>query len=72
MKTICNPKAPEPIEKKLFYKGQTLFEWIHTTTLKDSVYSVDGIIHYVVDHTASLFWKTVTESISKEIKKIFR
>lgn len=44
-------------------------ETSHATTLKDPVYSVDGIIHYVVDHTASLFWKTATESISKEIKK---
>lgn len=44
-------------------------ETSHATTFKDPVYSVDGIIHYVVDHTASLFWKTATESISKEIKK---
>ena len=28
-----------------------------------------GVIHYTVDHTASLFWKTASESISKEIKK---
>ena len=44
-------------------------ETSHATTLKDPVYSVDGIIHYAVDHTASLFCITASESISKEIKK---
>lgn len=43
-------------------------ETSHPTTIEDPVYYVDGIIHYAVDHTASLFWKTATESISKEIK----
>ena len=28
-KIICNPKAPEPSERKLFSKGQTFFGWIH-------------------------------------------
>jgi len=26
-------------------------------------------MHYVVDHTPTIFWKTATESISKEIIK---
>lgn len=43
-------------------------ETSHATTIDDPVYYVEGILHYVVDHIASLFWKTATESISKEIK----
>ncbi len=35
------------------------------TTINEPVYQVEGITHYVVDHTPSLFWKTATESISK-------
>jgi len=30
---------------------------------------VDGIRHYVVDHTPSLFYKTTTNSLSKEFVK---
>lgn len=44
-------------------------ETSHATTIANPVYSVDGIIHYVVDHTPTIFWKTATESISKEIMK---
>lgn len=36
------------------------------TTLDSPSYFVDGIRHYVVDHTPSLFYKTATESISKQ------
>ena len=32
-------------------------------------YVVDGITHYVVDHTPSLFWKTATETLSAEFVK---
>ena len=35
------------------------------TTIADPIYVVDGITHYVVDHTPSLFWKSATESLSK-------
>lgn len=34
------------------------------TTIAKPTYVVDGVVHYVVDHTPSLFWKTTTESIS--------
>ena len=34
------------------------------TTIADPTYFVDGIRHYVVDHTPSLFYKSTTESIS--------
>jgi N5-(carboxyethyl)ornithine synthase len=43
-------------------------ETSYPTTIKNPVYYVDGILHYAVDHTASLFWRAATESISKEIK----
>jgi len=44
-------------------------ETSHPTTIDNPVYSVDGILHYVVDHTPTIFWKTATESISREIIK---
>lgn len=39
------------------------------TTIENPIYVVDGITHYVVDHTPTLFWKTTSESISKEVVK---
>ena len=39
------------------------------TTIEQPTYQVDGITHYVVDHTPSLFWKTTTESLSSEFIK---
>lgn len=39
------------------------------TTIEQPTYLVDGITHYVVDHTPSLFWKTATESLSAEFVK---
>ena len=35
------------------------------TTIKNPTYIVDGITHYVVDHTPALFWKTTSNSLSK-------
>lgn len=37
------------------------------TTIEKPDYFVDGIRHYVVDHTPSLFYKSTSISISKEI-----
>ncbi len=34
------------------------------TTIENPIYVVDGITHYVVDHTPTLFWKTTSESLS--------
>lgn len=34
------------------------------TTINDPVYVVDGVTHYVVDHTPSIFYKTITKSLS--------
>lgn len=39
------------------------------TTIENPIYEVDGIVHYVVDHTPSLFWKTTSESLSEEFVK---
>lgn len=35
------------------------------TTIESPTYVIDGIVHYVVDHTPSLFWKTTSNCISK-------
>lgn len=37
------------------------------TTIKEPTYTVDGIIHYVVDHTPSLYFKTFTRNNSELI-----
>lgn len=39
------------------------------TTIENPTYVVDGVTHYVVDHTPSLFWKTTTETLSAEFVK---
>lgn len=39
------------------------------TTIEKPIYEVEGITHYVVDHTPSLFFKTVSKIISEEICK---
>ncbi len=39
------------------------------TTIEEPSYIVDGVRHYVVDHTPSLFYKTTTESLSAEFVK---
>lgn len=44
-------------------------ETSHATTIEEPVYYVDGILHYAVDHTAALCWKTASESISQEVKR---
>lgn len=39
------------------------------TTIENPTYMVDGIRHYVVDHTPALFWKTTSESLSEQVAK---
>jgi N5-(carboxyethyl)ornithine synthase len=39
------------------------------TTIEEPIYVVDGVAHYVVDHTPTLFWKTTSESLSAEFVK---
>lgn len=40
------------------------------TTIENPTYFVDGIRHYVVDHTPSLFHKTTSESISEVVASV--
>lgn len=44
-------------------------ETSHATKISDPVYVVDGIIHYAVDNTPSIFYKTTTKYISKALSK---
>ncbi|KAF0180508.1 MAG: ceo [Nitrospirae bacterium] len=37
------------------------------TTIGDPVYMRDGIMHYAVDHTPAIFYRTATEEISKVV-----
>lgn len=39
------------------------------TTMDNPIYEVDGIIHYAVDHTPSIFYKTISKSLSQEVSK---
>ena len=39
------------------------------TTIENPTYLVDGITHYVVDHTPSLYHKTATKDISRAVRK---
>ncbi|MBC1561481.1 N(5)-(carboxyethyl)ornithine synthase [Listeria booriae] len=39
------------------------------TTIENPTYLVDDILHYVVDHTPSLLYRTASKSISAEISK---
>lgn len=39
------------------------------TTIENPTYVVDGVTHYAVDHTPSLFWKTTSETLSAEFIK---
>lgn len=40
------------------------------TTIENPAYIVDGVVHYVVDHTPSLFYKTTSIEISKAVYKL--
>ena len=37
------------------------------TTIEEPIYEIDGIIHYAVDHTPSIFYKTFTRNNSRLI-----
>ena len=39
------------------------------TTIEEPTYVVDGVMHYAVDHTPSLFYKTASTGISEEVCK---
>lgn len=42
-------------------------ESCHPTSIDDPIYEVDSILHYAVDHTPSLFYKSATENFSNEL-----
>lgn len=44
-------------------------ETSHVTTIDNPIYSIDGIIHYAVDNTPSIFYKTTTRYISNAVYK---
>ncbi|MCJ7688873.1 MAG: N(5)-(carboxyethyl)ornithine synthase, partial [Clostridiaceae bacterium] len=39
------------------------------TTIENPVYTVDGVLHYVVDHTPALISYSVTKTIGNELIK---
>ena len=39
------------------------------TTIENPVYIVDGILHYAVDHTPSIYYKTATQTISEQVSQ---
>lgn len=39
------------------------------TTIENPIYKKNGVFHYAVDHTPSLFYRTTSLSISKEVSK---
>ena len=44
-------------------------ETSHPTTIDNPVYEVDGVIHYAVDHTPSMYPITVSKILSEGIAK---
>ena len=39
------------------------------TTIEEPIYNIEGVTHYVVDHTPSLFYKTISKSLSKIVSQ---
>lgn len=39
------------------------------TTMDNPIYEIDGIVHYAVDHTPSIFYKTISKSLSEEVSE---
>lgn len=44
-------------------------ETSHPTTIKDPVYWCHGILHYAVDHTPALYYRSASESISRVVAR---
>jgi N5-(carboxyethyl)ornithine synthase len=57
------PKGSMIIDVSCDAEGMCI-ETSHPTTIADPVYVRDGVIHYAVDHTASLFRHSATRAIS--------
>ncbi|MEK6509172.1 N(5)-(carboxyethyl)ornithine synthase [Myroides sp. C4067] len=39
------------------------------TSMDNPIYVVDDVVHYAVDHTPSIFYKTISKSLSEEVSK---
>lgn len=39
------------------------------TTIDEPTYYVDGVMHYAVDHTPSMVYRTISKELSKEVSK---
>jgi len=46
-------------------------ETTHPTTIENPVYTVNGVVHYAVDHTPSILYKSATKSIEKATYQYF-
>ncbi len=44
-------------------------ETSHPTTIDDPVYVVDGVLHYAVDNTPAMAYRTVSEMISRQFSR---
>jgi len=44
-------------------------ESTRATTIQDPVYVSDGVLHYAVDHTPAIFYRTASESISEVVAR---
>jgi len=44
-------------------------ETSRSTSIDDPIYEVDGIVHYTVDHTPTLFYRTASESIGDVVRR---
>lgn len=40
------------------------------TSIENPTYIIDGVMHYAVDHTPSIFYKTISKSLSEETSKV--
>lgn len=39
------------------------------TTLENPIYTINDVVHYVVDHTPSMFYKTISQSLSEIVSE---
>jgi N5-(carboxyethyl)ornithine synthase len=39
----------------------------HPTPIYDPVYELEGILHYAVDHTPAIYWRSATEAIGRAV-----
>ena len=47
-------------------------ETSHPTTYECSLYVEEGVVHYCVDHTPSIYYRTASSYISEQVKRFVR